>query len=622
VDHGKTALVLALTGIDTDRLAEEKRRGITIENGFAHLTFPDGLVAGVIDVPGHERFVKHMLAGAGGIDLALLAVAADDGVMPQTREHLAILKMLNIKSAVVALTKADLAPDADWLDLVRQDILNLTQGAFDRDPEIVPVSVQTGQGLEELREALYRAVLLSPERKIGPSFRLPLDRIFTLPGFGTVVAGTLLGGRINLGDTAMVYPREQETRLRQVQVHSREVETAWPGQRVALNLAGLKKEELFRGDILASPGSLKPTFMLDAYLTLLPDSPFTLKNNRIVSLHLFAREIKAKVVLMNSDELTAGDSDYVQFRLTVPVVARRGDRLVIRLPSPAVTLGGGEILDPCPQKHRRRKPEVLNQFKTKDSGSLRQRVELAIRERPGTFSSISELALRSDLGPKAKEEANILAQKGAVIALSPEIFIHQTEIISLTRKVKNLLNLYHQNNPHSHGPSQEEIRRKLAPQAPQGAWEGLFLHWEKEKLIAREEGLMRLWAFLPRVDEEKNQYLNLLAKTYLDFGFVPQATSTVLTPHTPQEARSRQAAFSSLVRQDILVYLDDLYHIHKQHFAEAFNIFKGLALKGPVEPGPFRDALKTSRKVAVALLENFEKRAWTVKSGTGRLPKA
>ncbi|MDR1578348.1 MAG: selenocysteine-specific translation elongation factor [Deltaproteobacteria bacterium] len=621
VDHGKTALVFALTGVDTDRLAEEKRRGITIENGYAHLTLPDGRLIGVIDVPGHERFVRHMLAGSGGVDIALLVVAADDGIMPQTREHLDILKLLGVKRAVVALSKIDLAPDKEWIELVSAEIGSLLNGVFEVDPPIIPVSTRTGQGIENLRQTLFAAVEACPAKPVGRHFRLPLDRVFTRPGFGTVVAGTLLGGTVSLGDPALVYPAGQETRIRQIQTHSQVVETAYPGQRVALNLANLKKEDLNRGDVLATPGSLTPSLFLDAQIAIVPTSPFSLKNGRQAQIHLAAREVRAKVILMGTAELAAGQTDYAQLRLAEPVVARRGDRLVIRLSSPAITIGGGEVLDPAPQRRRRNKPETLKRYETLATGGLRSRVELAVRERPGAFATIKELILRSDLGSQALAEAKILADKGVLLALAPDIFIHVAEFTALTNRLQNLLARYHQENPFSPGLSLEEIRSRLAPRAPSNAMEGLFAIWVAKKLALREEGLMRLSSFEPQVDEAKNQYLELLAQSYESMAWSPLATSAVLPALTPESARNRKAAFASLIQSGRLERLNDLYHMAQKPYQKAFEEFKTLAQKGPVEPGPFRDRLQTSRKVAVALLENYEKKGWAIKSGAGRLPR-
>jgi selenocysteine-specific elongation factor len=621
VDHGKTALVLALTGQETDRLPEEKRRGLTIENGYAYLSLPDGQKAGLIDVPGHERFVRHMLAGSGAVDLALLVVAADDGIMPQTREHLDILKLLGVKRAVVALSKIDLAPDPEWLELVSSEIRALIQGVFANEPPIVPVSARTGTGILALKETLIQTLADFPSQTLGRAFRLSLDRIFTRSGFGTVVTGSLLGAPVKVGDPAIVYPSGLETRIRQIQNHSEVVSAAYPGQRVALNLANLKKEDLARGDVLATPQSLAPSLFLDAEIEILPGSPFSLKNGRPYQIHLAAREVRAKVILMTHNELTAGQADFAQLRFESEVVARRGDRLVIRNLAPAITIGGGQVLDPGPQKRRRQKPQTLSQYETLAQGTLRSRVELAVRERPGTFGTIKELALRSDLGSQALAEAQILAEKGQLWALTPAIFIHQTEYLSLTNRLKNLLNRYHQENPFKAGLSLEEIRSRLAPKAPNPALEGLFSLWASKKLVIREEGLMRLAAFEPKVDAEKNQYLELLAKTYQEMFWTPQATSAVLPASNPEAARRRQAALSTLIQKGQLERLDDLYHMAAVAYQKAFEEFKSLAQKGPVEPGPLRDQLKTSRKIAVALLESFEKKGWAIKAGSGRLPR-
>ncbi|MDR0549420.1 MAG: selenocysteine-specific translation elongation factor, partial [Deltaproteobacteria bacterium] len=318
VDHGKTSLVLALTGVNADRLPEEKRRGLTIENGYAPLIDPNGETIGVIDVPGHERFVRRMVAGSGGVDVALLTVAADDGVMPQTREHLDILRLLGVSSAVVALTKIDLAPDQTWLELVTAQIQDLIAGVFPKEPPIIPVSVRTGEGIESLKEALFAAVKTCPAKPESRAFRLPIDRIITQPGVGLVVAGTLVGGPIKVGEAAVVYPLESPTKVRGLQSHSQPLEIAYPGQRVAVNLANLKKDDLKRGDALATPGSLNPSYIFDVRLEVLANSPMSLKNGRLAQIHLMAREFPAKVVLMRAEELTAGQSDYAQLRLKSP----------------------------------------------------------------------------------------------------------------------------------------------------------------------------------------------------------------------------------------------------------------------------------------------------------------
>jgi selenocysteine-specific elongation factor len=622
VDHGKTTLVKALTGIDTDRLAEEKKRGITIENGFAHLNLPGGARAGIIDVPGHEKFIHNMLAGSGGLDIALLVIAADDGIMPQTKEHLDILSLLNIKKYIVALTKCDLVADEEWLELVTDEIRDLMFRVVKAEVDLIRVSVQTGQGLVELKNRLISLVAEAPPPKAGRNFRLPIDRVFTLIGFGTVVTGTLLEGRVAEGEMATIYPSGISTKIRRIQVHSTPVDLAWPGQRVALNLTGLKKEDLARGDVLATVKSLNPTFMLDVRLSVLSTSPFTVKNGRLVHLYLGTAELLAKVVLMNEVELSAGQSSYAQLRLKKPAVAKKGDRFVIRFYSPMVTVGGGEVLDAQPLKRRRFKSEIIRNFETREMGTSLQRLELAIGERPGTFSNLVDLVSRADLDPaQVKNSVRILTERKVIIPLTPDIFIHRREMTNLTRKMKIILSEYHRFEPSSLGPSLEEIRSRLIPDAASMVSEALFRIFEEQKLTRCESGRLRLASFEPKVDEKENDFIIRLEQLYLEFGWQPPATSAVSPAGDPYSARLRKSAFTSLLRQGRLIYLDELYYLHKVYYDLALQNFRDLAAAGaPVTVAQYRDSLNTSRKVAVALLENFDRAALTVKSGEGRLP--
>ena len=315
VDHGKTLLIKALTGIDTDRLIEEKKRGITIELGFAHLDWPDGTQAGIVDVPGHEKFIKNMLAGAGGIGLAMLVIAADDGVMPQTVEHLNILTMLGIKDGLIVISKADTV-DPEWLEMMQEEIAEKVKGSFLEDKPIVAVSAYTGQGIPELKEMLRRLVQQAEEKSLRIPFRLPIDRVFSVDGFGTVVTGTLIEGAMNEGDLAELVPSEAETRIRNLQVHGKEVKTAYAGQRVAINLAGLKKEDIQRGDTVAKPGSVRISRILDVRLQNLKGSGRIIKHDSQVHLFHGAAELLAKVVLFGREELKPGESCYAQLRLT------------------------------------------------------------------------------------------------------------------------------------------------------------------------------------------------------------------------------------------------------------------------------------------------------------------
>ncbi|GHV57566.1 selenocysteine-specific translation elongation factor [Deltaproteobacteria bacterium] len=618
VDHGKTSLIKALTGIDTDRLAQEKERGITIEPGFAHLDLPGGLRAGVVDVPGHERFIKNMLAGSAGIDIALLVVAADDGVMPQTREHLDILRLLGLKSGLVALTKCDLA-GPEWIELVRGDLKKLIAGTFLENSPLLEVSVAAGFGLPELTAALAEAVAARPPREAAGLFRLPLDRVFTLTGFGTVVTGALMDGPLRVGDEAAVYPEGLPVKIRGLEIHSQAVETAWPGQRVAVNL-NVKKEKLARGDVLAASDSLRPTLMLDVRLEVLENSPFPVRNGSWVHLYLGARELLAKVVLLEDEELAEGRSAFAQLRLREPVTARKGDRFVIRFYSPLVTIGGGQVLDAAPLKRRRHKPQIIRQFETKEAGSPLERLELAVRERPETFPSLEELGRRADLDPaRIKNEAQILVQKGLLVRLTKEVFIHRREMDRLRARLGRFLAEWHDKNPFSPGMSLEEVRGRLLPGAGPAVADALLGLLEDDRFIVRELGSIRLAGFKPQVNERENELIAKLEGLYLDYGPTPLATSAVEPAASPAEERRRQAAFAALARRGLLVRLDDLYYIHRAHYDRAWNLFKELADGGAVVPaGQFRDELATSRKVAIALLEYFDRTGLTKAVGEGR----
>src|SRR3989441_1209921 len=378
IDHGRTALVRALTGIDTDRLPEEKARGITIDIGFAYLEEPDGLMIEIVDVPGHERFVKNMLAGVGGIDLAMLVVAADEGVMPQTREHLAICSLLHIKSGLCVLTKRDLA-EADWIELVRDDLAALVRGTFLEGAPIVAASAKTGEGLPELRATLAGLARRVPPKASGRLPRLPIDRVFTVKGFGTVVTGTLTEGRLRVDDRVEVYPRGIQAKIRGLQAHGHPVGEARAGQRTAVNLQGVERTALERGDVLGAPGPLLSSPLVDGTLELLPAAPRPLKARDRVRFHAGTSEIMARVLLLDRTELAPGESTYARFRLERGLVALPGDRFVIRSYSPMITIGGGTLLDVSPPRFKRKAPALLAHLRLLEGGSDAEALEELVR---------------------------------------------------------------------------------------------------------------------------------------------------------------------------------------------------------------------------------------------------
>src|SRR3970040_532798 len=417
VDHGKSALVKALTGIDPDRLQEEKERGMTIDLGFAWLRLPSGQEVSIVDVPGHERFVKNMLAGVGGIDLALLVIAADEGVMPQTREHLAICNLLHIKAGLVALTKRDLVEE-EWIELVKDDVSRLLRGTFLEGCPILPVSSKTGEGLPELRAALRTLAEKVPPKGADQSLRLPIDRVFTVKGFGTVVTGTLTAGRLALDGRAEIYPKGAQAKVRGLQCHGHPVEQAIAGQRTAVNLQGGERPPIERGDGLGLPGALVPSLLVDATLELLKDAPRPLKARDRVRFHAGTSEVMARVLLVDRPILEPGYTTHGRFRLEGPIVALPGDRYVIRSYSPIIPLGGGTLLDVAPPRFKRKAPALLAHLQILERGTPEEALEEHLRHAGPLGLKTADLRARTPFGPeKLKALLDALKAGGQSVAV-------------------------------------------------------------------------------------------------------------------------------------------------------------------------------------------------------------
>ena len=377
IDHGKTSLIRAVTGIDTDRLKEEKKRGITIELGFASLDLPGGQRLGIVDVPGHEKFVKNMVAGATGIDLVAMIIAADEGVMPQTREHMEICTLLGVEYGLVAVTKIDMV-DEEWLELVIDDISGFTQGTFLEDQPVLPVSSVTGQGIQAFAETLDTISAQIPERPPSNIFRLPIDRVFTMKGFGTVITGTLVSGQIQVGDTIMIYPSAITSKVRGLQVHNQRVEQASSGLRTAINFQGLEKAAVNRGEVLSTPGTLKPSYMVDGAIHYLSSNKKPLKNRTQVRFHTGTSEIMGNIILIDREALDPGQATVAQIRLDTPVALVKDDRYVIRSYSPVRTIGGGKVINPIPLKHKRHNTDIITGLEKLAAAAPEEAVQLNI----------------------------------------------------------------------------------------------------------------------------------------------------------------------------------------------------------------------------------------------------
>ena len=616
VDHGKTCLIKALTGIDTDRLKEEKKRGITIELGFAHMDLSNGQRVGIVDVPGHEKFVRNMLAGAGGLDICMLIVAADEGIMPQTVEHLDILSILGIKHGVVVITKADLV-EPEFTELVAEDVKELTQGTFLENAPIIPVSAYTGQGLDELKEELVKLCVSLPERSEEGQFRLPIDRVFSLKGFGTIVTGTLMEGKLKKDQHIVLYPENEPVKVRSLQVHSKDAEVAYAGQRVAVNVPDRKKEDIIRGDILATADSLYPTMMVDVKLEVLKHTERSIKHGSRVHVYHGTKELLGKVALMGRDELKAGESDYAQLRLEESTALRKGDHFVLRFYSPVETIGGGVVLDACPKKHRKNDKKAYHTFEIKEHGTGEEQLELAYLEHQGKFYSLKELMNKCSLDrSKTRNQLKKLVENKKMIPLYDEVYIHSEELKTYEKRVTQFLDHFHKEYPLKEGMGIQEVRSRLNLEQSK-VTEAILDILKQNKVIKEEQGMVSKYRFKVVVKDDEDAMMKEIVEQYLTFGFAPLATELYLKEHAKQ--KKFKAVFTSLLNKKTLIRLDDQYCLHKDLYEKAQAVFRELAAeKGIVALGEYRENLGCSRRVAVPILEHFDKNGFTVKTEEGR----
>ena len=614
VDHGKTALIKALTGIETDRIKEEKKRGITIELGFAYLDLPDGEKAGIIDVPGHEKFVKNMLAGAGGIDLALLVVAADEGFMPQTREHLGILSLLNISEGIIVVTKKDMV-DEDWLEIVCDEVRQEVQGTFLENAQIIPVSSYTGEGIEQLRQAIFTMIDQKTQIKnLDVPFRIPVDRIFSVEGFGTVITGTLIEGRMKVGDPVTVYPSRIESRIRNLQVHSQDVQEAYAGQRVAVNLAGLKKTDLNKGDVIAVPDSMHTTMMIDIHLTVLKDCDREIRNATRLHLYHGARDILCKIVLLDRDSVGAGESCYAQLRLEEEIAVKTGDRFVLRFYSPVETIGGGVILDSNPFKHKRNDATVLESLKLKEGGSDREKISAALRDYSARFETLDFLQIQTGI-PKEQfdQQINKLIKDKVAFRVSDNVVIHTDYLNRLKDSAVKLLESYHKENPLREGMKKDEFRNKLIKYEDISVVDKITDSLVNRKVLKYVNNCVALADF--EVQQDNNQ--QEIENAFLQGGFSPESPDQIAA-RFPKVKNFKQV-LESLVNTGKLVRVEEKILLHADYYNKALTLAKEhVDQNGQITLAEMRDLMGASRKFAVAVLEYWDKRGITKKVGDAR----
>ncbi len=620
IDHGKTQLVKTLTGIDTDRLKEEKERGITIDLGFAHLTYEDGTEVGVIDVPGHERFVRNMLAGVGGIDLVMLVIAADEGVMPQTREHLAICQLLRVKEGLVALTKADLV-DEDWLELVSEDTREFLKGTFLEGKPIVPVSAKTGQGIDELKRVLQALVARVPPKQLEGKFRLPVDRVFTIRGFGTVVTGTLFSGTIRVEDRIEIYPKGIEAKIRGLQVHNASVPEAVAGQRTAINLQGIDKVELERGDVLGHPGEFAPTFMLDAVLQHLSDAPRPLRHRARVRLHVGTSEIMGRVIFLDRDELAPGEEAYVQLRLEEPAIALPRDRFVIRSYSPVQTIGGGMLLDAQASKHRRGEAGLAVHFRVLAEGSPEEIFSHHLRQAAHQGLRLSEFLPRTELSEsRLRQVATTLQRAGRLRAVNADMgwYLHAEALDSLTRELQRYLETLHRQNPLKPNISSEELRAKVRGLGERVCLMGLE-ELRQQGAVIVERDRVRLATHEVALDDTRERILNELEAEFLAAGYQPPRAEDLFAKLNIGKGHDK-ALLQVLLDQGRAVRLKENVVFHRSNLAKAESLLvQYLRDHREITPIEFKDLLGISRKYAIPMLEYFDSQKITIRVGDKRI---
>ena len=610
VDHGKSTLVKALTGIDPDRFPEEKAREMTIDLGFAWMALPSGREVSIVDVPGHERFIKNMLAGVGAIDLALLIVAADESVMPQTREHLAILDILQITRGLVVVTKTDLV-DEELVDLVKAEVEDTLQGTSFEGCPMVGVSAYTGDGLEELKATMDSILDETDARQDLGRPRLPIDRCFTISGFGTVVTGTLIDGTLTVGQEIELAGSGQRARVRGLQSHKTKVDATDPGVRLAVNLSGLSKGEVERGEILTIPGWLKPTYRLDARLRMVKNAPNPLKHNQGVTFHLFTSEASARGRLLDADRLTAGQEGWVQLLLADPLPAVKGDFFVIR--SSEDTLGGGQIVDPNPRRrYRRFDDDVIDRLMTLDQGTGGD-IIISVAEQWGPCD-MTTLSQRTNLSPEeVTERVSQLTGEGHLVSLGEfggdaDAVVYSAQGWGILKsKVASALQLYHTQYPLRHGVPAQEIRSRLNLSQP--VYQRALARLVEEQIVVDERQSLRLpdheITLTPKMEEEASAYLNSLQKD----------------PYSPpSDQRVSPELLGVLIDQGKVVRVTDGVIFDASAYREMTErIVQHLKDQGNITVAEARTMFNTSRKYILPLLEHMDQQQITRRTGDERV---
>ena len=606
IDHGKTWLVKALTGIDADRLKEEKQGGITIELGFADMKNDRGIDIGFIDVPGHEKFIRHMLAGIGGIDMVLLVIAADEGIMPQTREHFEILKMLKIEKGIVVLTKKDMV-DGEWLDLVQADIEDLVAGTFLEGAPVIAVSSETGENIEQLREMILdMAETCGTRRTDRRLLRLPADRVFTMDGFGVVITGTLMEGSVAPGDEVSIYPQEIKAKVKNVQVHGKDVPEALAGQRTALNLNGVHKENLRRGDVITAPGLLEKTWLLDVQIDMFDDTRRVLTNGSRVHFYYGSAQTICKVILLEDDMLTQGQSGLAQLRFDEEIAVKRNDRFIIRFFSPMDTIGGGFVLNALPKKHKRFDEAALKVMRRQANADEKTALEQLVLTEGRQLADLKEvLRLFGSTQEEAEPLLEDLKAEGVIADIGAGILLHRDTAKEIEDRASEILKEYHRANPVASGIMMEEFRSRIG--------KSLRINDAKKidtavrnlivtGAVSERDGVISQPGFKVAFDDKQQKIADEILQTYEAAGVQPPETKAFAGEKKNSQAYRQMV--DALVERGDLARLNQSHCIHAEALQGAMQkLMDKLAQDGEITLAEYRDIIGTSRKYAIMLLE-------------------
>ncbi len=617
IDHGKTSLVKAISGYDTDRLKEEKQRGITIELGFASLDLPGGAHIGIVDVPGHEKFVKNMVAGATGIDVVAMIIAADEGVMPQTREHLEICTLLGIQYGFVVLTKIDLVDD-EWAELVSEDIREFVEGTFLENAPVIPVSSISGEGIPEFINTLDDFCSKIPDKKHGGLFRLPVDRVFTMKGFGTVITGTLISGKISVGETIMIYPSDTKSKIRGLQVHDKQVNSAESGMRTAINFQGIEKASVNRGDVIARPETLKNSYMLDVEFNLLKSNERPVKNRERARFHTGTSELPCNIILLDRETLAPGETAIVQLRLDLPVACVKDDHFVIRSYSPVRTLGGGRILNPVPVKHKRFKKDINAHLQSLTNADNELLIELHAKIAGYAEIKYADLPIMTNLSGKQLDNAlQSLMSKRMVIQTDKEFkrYIHKNTLAAFKKTVSDLLSKYHETHPLKNGMPKGELSSKFPPILSDKLFNQMLNMMTKAKEIIISENTIQLPDHRVTLKADQSDVKEKIIDTYLRNKLQPPYFKELVKTLNLDPADSKNVLML-LVNEGTIIKVKNELFFHADVIEELKNrLIDYLKSNTEISTPQFKEMTGASRKYTIPLLEYFDASNVTIRIG-------